>query len=298
MRYIDGTKQELLVSTPQFPALILAHDRYDAARFHWHPGFELLYAKDCSIAVSLMDSMVLIHPGQLYAILPAMLHAVRMVSDGAASTSPQSLSITINPAEMAATFPDIMQAQRLIDYGLFNRQGDTVSAELCERLYRSLVSHNPTRYLSANADFFALMTRLFDVFGRMDELRPSSDGDAQTIGSVYRYIQNCFLGPVTTTEVAKHFGYSREYFSRFFKRYAGVSFMGYVTEMRLNVACEKLRLTDASIRDVARMAGFPSEKSLMNAFVRKFNRTPEQWRLAERSGRGSEQWMAVEEVTH
>lgn len=47
MRYVDDSKQELLVSTTQFPALVIAHQSYDKARYHWHSGLEVLYAKDC-----------------------------------------------------------------------------------------------------------------------------------------------------------------------------------------------------------------------------------------------------------
>ena len=46
MRYVDDSKQELLVSTTQFPALVIAHQSYDKARYHWHSGLEVLYAKD------------------------------------------------------------------------------------------------------------------------------------------------------------------------------------------------------------------------------------------------------------
>ena len=49
MRYVDDSKQELLVSTTQFPALVIAHQSYDKARYHWHSGLEVLYAKDCPI---------------------------------------------------------------------------------------------------------------------------------------------------------------------------------------------------------------------------------------------------------
>lgn len=48
MRYVDDSKQELLVSTTQFPALVIAHQSYDKARYHWHSGLEVLYAKDCA----------------------------------------------------------------------------------------------------------------------------------------------------------------------------------------------------------------------------------------------------------
>lgn len=45
MRYVDDSKQELLVSTMQFPALVIAHQSYDKARYHWHSGLEVLYSK-------------------------------------------------------------------------------------------------------------------------------------------------------------------------------------------------------------------------------------------------------------
>lgn len=64
MRYVDGSKQELLVSTPQFPALIIAHQEYDSANYHGHSGLEVLYAKDCPVSIGLDGQISILQPGQ------------------------------------------------------------------------------------------------------------------------------------------------------------------------------------------------------------------------------------------
>lgn len=291
MRYVDGSKQELLVSTPQFPALIIAHQEYDSANYHWHSGLEVLYAKDCPVSIGLDGQISILQPGQTRVIPSKAMHAVRMLEDKTWGATPQALSITINPTEMAAFFPQIMQAQRRVNYERCNRHGGVMLSMLCDLIFNQLISSSPTKYLNANATFFALMGKVFGECCDFDGLGESTDHDDQIISMVYRYVQNHFLEPITTTEVAQHFGYSREYFSRLFKRYAGTSFMDYVNELRLKVACESLRLPDVDVRQIGRASGFSSEKAFRTAFERKFGLEPSQWRDVEISHKADEDWQ-------
>ena len=139
------------------------------------------------------------------------------------------------------------------------------------------------KYVNANAAFFALMGRIFDDFMQSKAIDGPDDGDSQSISLIYRYARDHFLSSITTSEAARHFGYSREYFSRLFKKYSGTSFMDYVNELRLKVACERLRMPDADIGQVGRVAGFPNERGYQAAFERKFGLTPGQWRDIELS---------------
>lgn len=279
MRYADASRQELLVSSPQFPALVLVHNTYDKAPFHWHPGFELLYAKDCPLTVSMGETVVYVKPGEVFLVPPSTMHAVNMLDDGA--VSPRALSVTINPAEMVSVFPEILRVQQLVNYRDCNMHASVLSEE-SDTLYARLEQPSATRFLSANAAFYVLMTKIFDHFAVLHQMENDTDREAQTISLIYRFIQNRFLGPLTTTEVARHFGYSREYFSRLFKKYTGVSCKEYITELRLRVACEQLRDSDVSVRQIADMSGFPNEKSLRQVFDRKFGCTPTQYRCNER----------------
>ena len=90
MRYVDDSKQELLVSTTQFPALVIAHQSYDKARYHWHSGLEVLYAKDCPMSVVVNGAMTVLQPGQAHVIPPEAVHAVHMVKDEDRGTTPHS----------------------------------------------------------------------------------------------------------------------------------------------------------------------------------------------------------------
>ena len=283
MRYVDDSKQELLVSTTQFPALVIAHQSYDKARYHWHSGLEVLYAKDCPMSVVVNGAMTVLQPGQAHVIPPEAVHAVHMVKDEDRGTTPQALSVTVNPVEMSAFLPRILQAQRQVDYDRCNRHGGVAFAPLCDEIYDQLVGVSQVKYVNANAAFFALMGRIFDDFMQSKAIDGPDDGDSQSISLIYRYAWDHFLSSITTSEAARHFGYSREYFSRLFEKYSGTSFMDYVNELRLKVACERLRMPDADIGQVGRVAGFPNERGFQAAFERKFGLTPGQWRDIELS---------------
>ena len=284
MRYVDDSKQELLVSTTQFPALVIAHQSYDKARYHWHSGLEVLYAKDCPMSVVVNGAMTVLQPGQAHVIPPEAVHAVHMVKDEDRGTTPQALSVTVNPVEMSAFLPRILQAQRQVDYDRCNRHGGVAFAPLCDEIYDQLVGASQMKYVNANAAFFALMGRIFDDFMQSKAIDGPDDGDSQSISLIYRYARDHFLSSITTSEAARHFGYSREYFSRLFKNIQAlrlwITSMSYDSKWPANgYACP--------MRTSAKWDGwlvFPNERGVpKRLFERKFGLTPGQWRDIELS---------------
>ena len=282
MRYVDDSKQELLVSTTQFPALVIAHQSYDKARYHWHSGLEVLYAKDCPMSVVVNGAMTVLQPGQAHVIPPEAVHAVHMVKDedrGPRRRRCPSRSIRLRCPH---SFRRILQAQRQVDYDRCNRHGGVAFAPLCDEIYDQLVGASQMKYVNANAAFFALMGRIFDDFMQSKAIDGPDDGDSQSISLIYRYARDHFLSSITTSEAARHFGYSREYSPGLFKNIQAlrlwITSMSYDSKWPANgYACP--------MRTSAKWDGwlvFPM-KGVPSGFERKFGLTPGQWRDIELS---------------
>lgn len=299
MRYVDESRQELLVTSPRFPALIIAHQGLDSARFHWHPGMELLYARTGRLLVFTGNQSYTLHRGEYMLITPRSMHAVTMAvaDDGDGGTVaenasvPQALSVTINPADMAAVYPQILQAQEHLAIDRANAERSDDIADQCERLFAALAGGDSTRFMAANAAFYALMDLIFVRYGTPEQ--DAIDGveaDDRTIAMVYQYVRGNYMGPLTTSRVARHFGYSREHFSRLFKKYTGSTFRDYLTEVRLLSVCDLLEATGMPVGKVGEVSGFPNEKSLRTFFARKFGCTPSEYRARSRR-QGRYAWL-------
>lgn len=95
---------------------------------------------------------------------------------------------------------------------------------------------------------------------------------------ILAYTDQKYREPLTTQMMADHFGYTGEYFCRIFKQYSGQTFKQYLTEFRLTVATQELTASALSVGAIAMEVGFPDEKSFFNAFKKKHQITPAQYR--------------------
>lgn len=83
---------------------------------------------------------------------------------------------------------------------------------------------------------------------------------------------------LSVEKLARLTGRSRWYFSREFKRVLGVSVPQYVTEMRLQKACQLLNTPHYSIKEVSAMCGFADTAYFIRCFTRRFGITPGNFR--------------------
>ncbi len=93
-----------------------------------------------------------------------------------------------------------------------------------------------------------------------------------------RYLEENFRQPIRLADFAKSFGYSRQYISTVFHKQTGLSFMQYLTKLRLEEAERLLICTDKTVADIAESSGFSGVKALYAAFNTEHHMTPGDYR--------------------
>lgn len=73
-------------------------------------------------------------------------------------------------------------------------------------------------------------------------------------------------------------GFHENYFLRFFKKAMGVSPHKYLTDQRLNKACELLVYSQDSIKNIAFRLGYQNQHHFSNSFHKKFQLSPTEFR--------------------
>lgn len=101
---------------------------------------------------------------------------------------------------------------------------------------------------------------------------------------IIQYIEENYKENLKMEQLADLFGFSREYFSRSFKKYMGVNFKDYLTRRRLLEAEQLLAKTDMQVSEVALESGFVDIKVFYEVFKREYGSTPGAYRK-ERSAR-------------
>jgi AraC-like DNA-binding protein len=112
-----------------------------------------------------------------------------------------------------------------------------------------------------------------------DDLRHKGAQDLQErLDRALRYLDGHFAEPLDVSVISPRFGYTREHFTRLFRKKTGMSPGRYIQDLRLGKARELLRTTDLPLKSVAEVSGLQSANYLCRQFKLKLGMTPREYK--------------------
>lgn len=178
-------------------------------------------------------------------------------------------TIHINYEFLKKMIPDIKNIY-------FNIDDSTLNNEITKymiKIYSFFISEQSTKYMNMLISTLEMLVFLYEHCKNERKIIKTSKTK-----DILEYVNDHYNEELFVYEVAKHFGYSREYFSRFFKKEIGMSFKDYLTQYRLNKSLIELELNNKTITDIAFNTGFSNETQYINSFKKIFKLTPGQYR--------------------
>ena len=320
---IDVDRHESWGSSLLWPAIVRLHSEMPAqdVPLHWHLGAEVIYVVKGRVRMFVDGVETIVNDGQICLVSPKALHAIHPIPYGSEQCV---LSISFDGEYLSRMSVGLANHRLLttmpIGRGCQHSAGRLI--DLCNQIIDCINAESDTRFLRLNALLYTLLCELFDVWddtlfdtgtagalmthdgtsladndsimqrGGGSDAPPSMEGIRQTlpVGSdIYRiteYMGRHFADGETIGNISRHFGFSREYFSRMFKRHTGVSPDRYLTEIRLQSAVDDLLNGDETVEQIARSNGFSSARSFSRAFQTRFASTPATFRRRYRDGGG------------
>ena len=109
----------------------------------------------------------------------------------------------------------------------------------------------------------------------------------ESVRRAISYIQNHYREPLRLADAAAVSGLSPSYFSMVFHKVMGISFSGYLTNVRLQSADRYLCSSDLPVKQIANLCGFSSYPYFVTAFKDHFGTTPAARRKQERPASGN-----------
>ena len=128
------------------------------------------------------------------------------------------------------------------------------------------------------------MDALFDALARLTarELGAIAEQQrsAQTrpIRLACEYVQRHYSEPITLERVCREVGFSVSYFSAFFKKETGESFVRYLTRIRMEHAKELLARTNLPVSQICTQVGYNDLKHFNQTFRKETDLSPGQYR--------------------
>jgi AraC-like DNA-binding protein len=92
------------------------------------------------------------------------------------------------------------------------------------------------------------------------------------------YIQAHYTEKITLAMLASEFHLSEKYISWYFKEHFNISFIQYVSHLRMTKAKDLLLTTEQSVTEIAFLCGYPSVNFFIRSFKEGYGMTPLQYR--------------------
>lgn len=140
-------------------------------------------------------------------------------------------------------------------------------------------------YFIQSSERLTSADRLTDLLGKISYTFTEKVAQAKTpvstdgrIQKAIRYIQQNTNQHLTVGDVADYVGFSKSYFSAYFKKTLGFSVSAFILRCKLEEGKELLQYTDKPISTISEFLCFSSQSHFHTTFKKQFGMTPSEYR--------------------
>ena len=249
--------------------------------YHWHSAIEIITPIESDFTVATYEHTYVLNPGEILIMPPGELHEIRRPKSGSRYICLFDMGCVSGIKSFSAILPFFStpilitreNAPGIIDECLH------IIDEMAEIYFAELPMWELLMYAKI-LEFFAIVgANRFDNIITMPEKAGIKKREyIDKFNALFSYIDKHYTDDISLDFVAEMTGYSKFYFTRLFKKYAGTTFFDYLCYKRIRAAEELLINPSLSITDVAIMSGFPSISTFNRLFKQKKNCTPTEYR--------------------
>ena len=260
-----------------YPGLVIVHhDNDELVSAHWHQGLEAIHIIRGGGTFQVEDQHYMLSDNDSLLISPYQMHQGRTVDHSQGMV--KIISVTFNNEVVGRIYP-------FADRFLFSLSAPNANVEDRKNLDHLMIRIGSLYERQDTASAFLLNAALFQLLHLLytrftigvrppESIRSGRNVTRQILG----YLANHHAENLTERTVAAYFGYSREHFSRLFRKTTGTTFKSYLTNLMLAEARTNMDRSNGPISGIAADAGFPSLTSFTRAFTREYGITPRQYR--------------------
>ncbi|MBR5542710.1 MAG: helix-turn-helix transcriptional regulator [Oscillospiraceae bacterium] len=146
--------------------------------------------------------------------------------------------------------------------------------ETAKTLFELLLSQQEKKTLIGADKFSRSLIEQLVILALRAVGKKKSEGNVTKMRRALGYIHYNFRNGLKVEDVAKHIGYSPNYFSSEFKRETGIEFQKYLQDLRLDFAMNLLRFSKITITEACFESGFKTLSHFSQTFKKKFGTAP------------------------
>lgn len=260
-------------------------DYFVDVSLHWHNEFEINFMLEGSAIYQVGAQTYVSNAGDINIKAPGILHATHITENGHAYYQ----TLIFRPELFGfAEYErgNLKYLSRILSKKLIIKTPIRPTDAEYDRLARLIKEAMDAAKSDSSADDILLRSRLNEVFYVLikngyvikNDLSVSHDADMEELNPALKYIADNFNHDIKIAKLASLTARSETSFMALFKRVLGVTAIEYITHLRINSACEMLRLTNRKIIDIAQSCGYFNLSNFNRIFKRKTGSTPREYR--------------------
>lgn len=250
---------------------------------HWHKELEIIYIQKGTLKFGVEKEVIELEEGEFYLINSGDVHFFL--------SSPNSLRIAIQFDFSMISSSILPQDDHDTMMRLFNRipkssvmwrQDDKDKVvELIQKMSHEMILKQVGYELAIKARLLDLFLFILREIPKEENTNPNLEIKVyylNKIKSVYEYVEKNYIEQISLNDVAEHVGFAPTYFSKFFKKHAGITFLTHLNQFRIGKAQWLLYNEDLSISEISNRVGFSNIKTFNRLFKSQLGVSPSQFK--------------------
>ncbi|RKN84773.1 helix-turn-helix domain-containing protein [Paenibacillus ginsengarvi] len=259
------------------------HTPFPETKYHYHKEIEMLYVQEGCLEIGIQDELHRLEPGDVVLIGTSQPHLTYAVPSEKAIyltlhfdlQSYYDPSMLVHYRYFAEIDNPLSRVNELFRQNakLRNDIGRTV-LDIHQEMERRSSGYKMAVSLLVKQMLLAILRSDLDEAARSQEQIP-----AYPLHLVFEYVERHLADKIEMETISKMMNLSYSYFSKYFKRVMGLSFIEYVNIRRIKQA-ERLLLTkDGSIATIAEQVGITNIAHFYELFKRYNRCSPKEYAL-------------------
>ncbi|MBB2926799.1 AraC family transcriptional regulator [Paraburkholderia silvatlantica] len=260
---------------------------YRTVRWHFHPEYEIHLITATTGKYFVGDFIGSFAPGNLVMIGPNLPHNWVSSVPHDEPVDERCLVLQFDAdfiARAINAFPEFRRVQALLDASCWGLLFTPETGAAAEPILREMLGAQGMRRVTLFIDLLDLLVQSGEPAALASEAyRADPARYAGTrINHVLAFIGKNLSQELRETELAELAGQSVSAFSRYFRRHTGVSFVRYVNQLRINLACQLLMSGELNITNICYQVGFNNLSNFNRQFLLIKEMSPSRWRSYQR----------------
>lgn len=255
-------------------------DYHIEAKLHQHDAWELYCVLQGQGNRTAGDTLQTFVSGDVVLIPPSMIHRWDYTPASADSNGCiRYLMVAFKHSLIERCmefFPEFRNRLHILAFPVNTLKFGSESARI---IRKTLVTINKMDELGRLCEMFRLLPLIFTSSDHIIVGKPMSiERDVRRMQQICTYVMAHYVHPISLDDIATEIGMNRSAFCSYFKKYKGMTFSQFVTEYRLNTACELLKHTQKQVSEICFMVGFNDLPHFIRVFTSVMGMPPSKYR--------------------